>query len=67
VKGNGLLLKSFAPHSFDEFVLNQRIPYLIKGAPLPTSPNTETVNQQAAQASRSRSKDETIHLFIDTR
>lgn len=52
---------------WDELVLNQRIPYLIKAESLPTSPNAETVNQQAAQASRSRSKDETIHSFIDTR
>ena len=52
---------------WDEFVLKQRIPYLIKSTPIPTSPRAETVNQQAAQASRNRLKDETIHLFMDNR
>ncbi len=52
---------------WDEFVLNQRIPYLFTKAQLPASPDAELVNQQAAKLSRCRSMEETIDLFIDRR
>lgn len=52
---------------WDEFVLNQRIPYLIDSVELPKSPKVELVNQQAAELSRSRSKDDTINQFIKIR
>ncbi|WP_050616538.1 DinB family protein [Bacillus testis] len=52
---------------WDEFVIRQRIPYLFKDAQLPASPDAELVNQQAAEESRNRSKDETIDLFIVNR
>ena len=52
---------------WDEFVLNQRIPYLMDTVELPKSPEVEPVNQQAAELSRSRSKDDTINQFIKIR
>ena len=52
---------------WDEFVLNQRIPYLFSTEELPDSPDTEFVNQQAAKLSREWSKDKTINLFMDRR
>lgn len=49
---------------WDQFVLKQRIPYLLKATQMPPSPETEIVNQEAAKESRNRSKEETIELFI---
>ncbi|MGE7765844.1 DinB family protein [Peribacillus sp. NPDC096540] len=50
---------------WDEFVLNQRRPYLL--TQLPISPNAELINHQASIESKNRSKDETIKLFIAIR
>ncbi|CAM4023237.1 DinB family protein [Mesobacillus zeae] len=52
---------------WDEFVLNQRIPYLLKATQLPNSLNAEFINHQASIDSKSRPKDETIKLFIAVR
>ena len=49
---------------WDEFVLKQRIPYLLKATQLSPSPDAEIINQKAAKESRNRSKDETIELFV---
>ena len=52
---------------WDEFVLVQRIPYLLNAVALPKSPEVELVNQQAAELSRIRSKGDTINQFIEIR
>lgn len=53
--------------SWDEFVLQQRIPFLFKETQLPKSPDTELINHQASVVSKSRTKEETIEMFIDGR
>ena len=52
---------------WDEFVLVQRIPYLINTLALPRSPEVEFVNQKAAELSRNRPKGDTINQFIEIR
>ncbi|HGE5782932.1 MULTISPECIES: DinB family protein [Bacillus] len=52
---------------WDEFVLNQRIPYLFQGTQLPKSPNVNLVNHQASIDSKSRTKEELINQFIMVR
>ena len=53
--------------AWDEFVLLQRIPHLLKGVELPRSPEVELVNQQAAELSRSRPMGDTINQFNEIR
>lgn len=52
---------------WDEFVLGQRIPFLFKKTQLPKSPDTELINYQASIASKRRTKEETIEVFIEGR
>ncbi|KMN45661.1 DinB family protein [Bacillus sp. LK2] len=52
---------------WDEFVLNQRIPYLFQGTQLPKSPNVNLVNYQASIDSKSKTKGELINQFIMVR
>ncbi|MFJ8526716.1 DinB family protein [Bacillus sp. NPDC094106] len=52
---------------WDEFVLNQRIPYLLKGTQLPKSPNVDLINHQASIDSKIRTKGEIINRFIVVR
>lgn len=52
---------------WDEFVLNQRLPFLFTEDSLPKGPDVEEMNASAARNSRARSKDETIANFIHRR
>ncbi len=52
---------------WDEFLLNERIPYLFNNTPMPKGPNVEELNHESAEVSRERSKEETISIFINIR
>ncbi|OXS72855.1 hypothetical protein B1B04_14640 [Lysinibacillus sp. KCTC 33748] len=52
---------------WDEFVLNQRLPFLFTEESLPKGPDVGEMNASAARNSRARSKDETIANFIHQR
>lgn len=52
---------------WDEFVLNDRLPYLFNNSPLPKGPEEEELNHQSAEKSRNNSKEETILNFINIR
>ncbi|MCF6136566.1 DinB family protein [Pseudalkalibacillus berkeleyi] len=59
------ILSHFLP--WDEFIINQRIPYLISSKSLPKPPNKETMNDKAAKEGRCTEKSVTINRFIDSR
>jgi len=52
---------------WDQFVIENRIPYFFQNKELPKSPIVSEVNGQAAHTSRIRSKEETIEAFISCR
>lgn len=52
---------------WDEFVFNQRLPFLFIEGSLPKGPDVGEMNASAARNSRARSKDETIANFIHKR
>lgn len=52
---------------WDEFLLNDRLPYLFDGTPLPKGPDEGELNRKAAEISRNYSKEETISNFINVR
>lgn len=52
---------------WDEFVLNQRLPFLFTEESLPKGPDVGEMNASTARNSRARSKDETIADFIHQR
>jgi len=52
---------------WDEFVLNQRLPFLFTKESLPKGPDVGEMNASAARNSRAQSKGETIANFINQR
>lgn len=52
---------------WDEFVVNQRLPFLFTEEGLPKGPDAEEMNANAAKNSRAQSKEETIANFINQR
>ncbi|TCJ06482.1 DinB family protein [Cytobacillus praedii] len=52
---------------WDEFIVNDRVPYFFKNNELPKGPDAQAVNDQAASESRIRTKEETIDRFAATR
>jgi len=52
---------------WDEFVLNNRIPYFFTDKEMPKSLDVEEVNRQAAYESRNSSKKEIIRKFMTAR
>ncbi|WP_286923435.1 MULTISPECIES: DinB family protein [Lysinibacillus] len=52
---------------WDEFVYQQRLPYLLADEILPKGPNAEDINTHAAKESRLKSKEETIEQFLQSR
>lgn len=52
---------------WDEFLLNNRIPYLFSNDSLPAGPNEHEVNSKAALESRNSSKEDIIEKFIMVR
>ncbi|WP_427108947.1 DinB family protein [Lysinibacillus xylanilyticus] len=52
---------------WDEFVVNQRLPFLFTEEGLPKGPDVEEMNANAAKNSRAQSKEETIANFINQR
>jgi uncharacterized protein (TIGR03083 family) len=52
---------------WDEFVVNQRLPFLFTEEGLPKGPDVEEMNANAAKSSRAQSKEETIADFINQR
>ncbi|SOC41841.1 DinB family protein [Ureibacillus acetophenoni] len=52
---------------WDEFLLNDRLPYLLDNTPLPIGPDVDELNRQSAEISRSKSKEEIISNFINVR
>ncbi len=59
------IVSHFVP--WEEFVLENRIPYLTTDNPLPKPPDVETLNQQSAVEGRNNPKEITIQKFIDSR
>lgn len=52
---------------WDQFISEQRLPYIFSDKILPTSPDPQRVNAQAAEMSRIKTKEEIIQLFLDSR
>lgn len=52
---------------WDEFIINDRMPYFFKDIDLPKGPDAQVLNNQAAAESRTRKKEETIERFAATR
>ncbi|MGM9986465.1 MAG: DinB family protein [Bacillaceae bacterium] len=52
---------------WDEFVVCQRLPYLVKGMGMPKSPDTQIINDQASIDSQARTKEETIKRLVESR
>lgn len=52
---------------WDEFVLVKRIPYFLKEAEMPKSPNVNEVNNQASLESRMQMKAETIGKLLQVK
>lgn len=52
---------------WDQFISEQRLPYIFTDEILPPSPDPQRVNAQAAEMSKSKTKEETIQLFLDSR
>ncbi|MED3803419.1 DinB family protein [Lysinibacillus xylanilyticus] len=52
---------------WDEFVVNQRLPFLFTEEGLPKGPDVEEMNANAAMNSRTQSKEETVADFINQR
>jgi uncharacterized damage-inducible protein DinB len=52
---------------WDEFIVNDRVPYFFKDIEFPKGPDDQAVNDQAASESRIRTKEETIERFAATR
>lgn len=52
---------------WDRFVLEQRLPYFFTPQTPPAGPDVEQVNRLASEKSRSKTKEELINSFADTR
>ena len=52
---------------WDQYVLNQRLPFLFTEENLPKGPDVEEMNANAAMNSRTQSKEETVADFINQR
>ncbi len=49
---------------WDQFLIEQRLPFLLQDKALPKSPDENEINQQAATLSQMKTKDEIIEEFI---
>lgn len=52
---------------WDEFVFNQRLPYLLKQASLPKAPDANSLNHESVKISRENTKEFIIEEFVNTR
>ncbi|WP_194840878.1 DinB family protein [Filobacillus milosensis] len=52
---------------WDEFITNQRIPFLITNQSLPNSPNVDELNKESALFARKESKQTIINNFVKAR
>jgi len=52
---------------WDEFVLTSRLPYFFQEGSLPKGPEVQQINNEAANESRNKTKEETIEKFIVVR
>ncbi|WP_167553133.1 GNAT family N-acetyltransferase [Evansella clarkii] len=52
---------------WDEFLLENRLPYLFTDEPLPPAPDVESFNQESARLSRESTKEEIIEQFISVK
>ncbi len=52
---------------WDQFILEHRLPYFFRDAPLPEGPDAEVLNARSAKESRLRSLEETIEEFVFVR
>lgn len=53
--------------AWDEFVINQRVPYLFQQAGLPKAPDTNSLNSESAKTARENTKDFIIKEFVNAR
>lgn len=53
--------------TWDEFVINQRIPYLFQQVDLPKAPDTSRLNDESARIARENTKAFIIEEFVNTR
>ena len=54
-------------YPWDEFVLQQRIPYLFSGKHLPKAPNIDELNDQSSLQARTEAVENTVEKCIDVR
>jgi hypothetical protein len=52
---------------WDEFIMQQRLPYLFSGNELSKGPDAQQINREAAAVSRKESKQDTLDKFVLTR
>ncbi|MEK4427396.1 maleylpyruvate isomerase N-terminal domain-containing protein [Solibacillus sp. FSL K6-1523] len=53
--------------AWDEFVINQRVPYLFQQADLPKAPDTNSLNNESAKNARENTKAFIIEEFVNAR
>ena len=53
--------------AWDQFVIEKRLPYLLKKEALPKEPNVDEVNHQSSIESKMKTKEEIISKFIGVR
>jgi DinB superfamily len=59
------VISHFVP--WDDFVMNKRLPYLGSSEPLPSAPDPQILNEQAASKGRASKQIDVIQSFIETR
>jgi uncharacterized damage-inducible protein DinB len=59
------VISHFVP--WDDFVMNKRLPYLGCSEPLPSAPDPQILNEQAASKGRASEQSAVIQSFIETR
>ena len=52
---------------WDEFVVNERLPFFFTNNALSKGPNVEQMNTEAARISRTQSKEQTVQAFLKSR
>ncbi len=53
--------------AWDQFVLEERLPYLFNSVALPKGPDVDELNHQSSKVSKAKTKEEVISAFIAAR
>lgn len=53
--------------AWDQFIIEERLPYLFRKKPLPKGPDVDELNHQSSLESKTKSKEQIISKFVSTR